>query len=90
MTGSEGERKITGATVRNVATGEEITIHADMVMSASGVWAGKLAKLAGCEVNVIPGKGVMLAMNHRFCNTVINRCKMPADGDILCPSTLWQ
>ncbi len=85
VTGGEGERKVTGATVRNVATGEEITIHADMVISASGAWAGKLAKLAGCEVNVIPGKGVMLAMNHRFCNTVINRCKMPADGDILVP-----
>jgi anaerobic glycerol-3-phosphate dehydrogenase B subunit len=25
-------------------------------------------------------------MNHRIVNTVINRCKMPADGDILVPS----
>ncbi len=83
--GGEGDRRLTGAKVRDVATGEEITILADMVISASGAWAGKLAKLAGCDVNVIAGKGVMLAMNHRFCNTVINRCKMPADGDILVP-----
>jgi glycerol-3-phosphate dehydrogenase len=27
----------------------------------------------------------MVAMNHRLVNTVINRCKMPADGDILVP-----
>lgn len=27
----------------------------------------------------------MLALNHRIVNTVINRCKMPADGDILVP-----
>ncbi|MFN8447000.1 MAG: anaerobic glycerol-3-phosphate dehydrogenase subunit GlpA [Caldilineaceae bacterium] len=84
-TGSDGDRRVTGAKVRNMATGEEFTIVADMVISASGAWAGKLAKLAGCEVNVIAGKGVMVAMNHRFCNTVINRCKMPADGDILVP-----
>ena len=27
----------------------------------------------------------MVAVNHRLVNTVINRCKMPADGDILVP-----
>jgi glycerol-3-phosphate dehydrogenase len=27
----------------------------------------------------------MIAMNHRLVNTVINRCTMPADGDILVP-----
>jgi glycerol-3-phosphate dehydrogenase len=28
----------------------------------------------------------MVAMNHRIVNTVINRCKMPSDGDILVPA----
>jgi glycerol-3-phosphate dehydrogenase len=42
--------------------------------------------MAGIEgVGVIPGKGIMIAMNHRLVNTVINRCAMPADGDILVP-----
>ncbi len=27
----------------------------------------------------------MLAINHRVVNTVVNRCKMPADGDIIVP-----
>ena len=27
----------------------------------------------------------MIAMNHRLVNTVVNRCTMPADGDILVP-----
>jgi glycerol-3-phosphate dehydrogenase len=27
----------------------------------------------------------MIAMNHRLVNTVVNRCKPPADGDILVP-----
>ena len=34
---------------------------------------------------MILGKGVMLATNARLTNTVINRCKMPGDGDILVP-----
>ena len=34
---------------------------------------------------MVPGKGIMIAMNHRLVNTVINRCTMPADGDILVP-----
>jgi glycerol-3-phosphate dehydrogenase len=33
----------------------------------------------------VPGKGIMIAMNHRLVNTVVNRCKPPADGDILVP-----
>lgn len=83
--GGEGERQVTGARVCNLATGEELLIRADMVINAAGAWAGRVAGLASLEVNVIPGKGVMLAINHRIVNTVINRCKMPADGDILIP-----
>ena len=56
-----------------------------MVINASGAWAGQIAAMAGIEVNVMPGKGTMVAMNHRVVNTVINRCKMPADGDIIVP-----
>src|SRR5439155_13547144 len=49
-------------------------------------WAGRLAAMAGCEgVEVVPGKGIMIAMNHRLVHTVINRCSMPSDGDILVP-----
>ena len=36
-------------------------------------------------MTVVPGKGIMIAMNHRLVKTVVNRCKPPADGDILVP-----
>ena len=36
-------------------------------------------------VRILPGRGIMIAMNHRLVNTVINRCQMPTDGDILVP-----
>jgi glycerol-3-phosphate dehydrogenase len=76
---------VTGARVHNELTGEELRIHADVVVNAAGAWAGQIAALAGCAVTVLPGKGIMIAMNHRLVNTVVNRCKPPADGDIIVP-----
>ncbi|MEA2268439.1 MAG: glycerol-3-phosphate dehydrogenase [Solirubrobacteraceae bacterium] len=77
---------VAGARVLDVRTGEELTIEAGFTLNASGAWAGRIAAMAGIEgVEIIPGKGIMIAMNHRLVNTVINRCTMPADGDILVP-----
>jgi len=83
--GGDGDRRVVGARVRDVVRGEEVRIDAAITVNASGAWAGKIAAMAGIPVNVIPGKGVMVAVNHRLVNTVINRCKMPSDGDILVP-----
>ena len=77
---------VTGARVRNEQTGEDLDIAAGFVLNASGAWAAQIVHMAGIhDVGVIPGKGIMIAMNHRLVNTVINRCTMPADGDILVP-----
>src|SRR6185312_13728686 len=77
---------VTGARLRNELTGEELDISARFTLNASGAWAAQIVHMAGIEgVGVIPGKGIMIAMNHRLVNTVINRCTMPADGDILVP-----
>ncbi len=77
---------VTGARARDVRAGEDIEIEARVTVNASGVWAGQIAALAGIEgVRVFPGRGIMIAMNHRLVNTVINRCQMPTDGDILVP-----
>ena len=56
-----------------------------MVVNAAGAWAGQIAAMAGCPVTVRPSKGTMVAMAYRFVNTVINRCHLPGDGDILVP-----
>ena len=81
----EGDR-VTGARLRNNTTGDEIDVAARMTVSASGAWAGRIAEFAGIEgVHVMPGRGIMIAMNHRLVNTVINRCQMPTDGDIIVP-----
>jgi glycerol-3-phosphate dehydrogenase len=78
--------EVTGARVRDVRTGEETDVQARVTVNAAGAWAGQIAELAGIEgVRILPGRGIMIAMNHRLVNTVINRCQMPTDGDILVP-----
>jgi glycerol-3-phosphate dehydrogenase len=77
---------ITGARVRDEHTGDELDVAAGFILNAAGPWAAQILHMAGIEdVGVIPGKGIMIAMNHRLVNTVVNRCVMPADGDILVP-----
>jgi glycerol-3-phosphate dehydrogenase len=77
---------ITGARLHDEHRGEEVAVEARMVLNAAGAWASQIADMAGIEgVEIIPGKGIMIAMNHRLVNTVINRCTLPADGDILVP-----
>jgi glycerol-3-phosphate dehydrogenase len=77
---------VTGARAREARTGEEIEIQARLPINTAGAWAGRVADLAGIEgVRVLPGRGIMIAMNHRLVNTVINRCQLPTDGDIIVP-----
>jgi glycerol-3-phosphate dehydrogenase len=82
---SSGKRTIVGASCHDVVTDEDVQIEANIVINAAGAWCGKLAQTAGINIPMIPGKGTMLALNHRVVNTIINRCKMPSDGDILVP-----
>ena len=81
----DGDR-VTGARLRGARTGEEIDVEARVTVNASGAWAGTIAEMAGIEgVRVLPGRGIMIAMNHRLVNTCVNRCQMPTDGDIIVP-----
>lgn len=77
---------IVGAVCHDLVRDEDVTIHADLVVNAAGAWAGKIAHTADIEVQVRAGKGVMIAASYRVLNTVVNRCKMPADGDIIVPA----
>lgn len=68
-------------------TGEEVRINCRAAINCGGPWAGQIAKMAGCHgVDVVPGRGIMIAMNHRLVNHVVNRCIHPADGDIIVPA----
>jgi glycerol-3-phosphate dehydrogenase len=81
----EGDR-VVGGRLRDLRSGADVEVRAECVINAAGAWSGQIAKMAGCEVGVRPGKGVMVAINHRLANCVVNRCNMPGDGDIVVPS----
>jgi glycerol-3-phosphate dehydrogenase len=77
---------VTGVVARDGKSGEDVRIEAGFTINATGVWAGELAAMAGCPgVTVVPGRGIMIAMNHRLVHSVVNRCDHPGDGDILVP-----
>ncbi len=81
-----GQTTVVGAVCRGLIKDEYIQVDASLVINASGPWAGKIARSAGIDLKMVPGKGTMLALNHRVVNTVINRCRPPSDGDILVPT----
>ena len=67
-------------------TGEDVYIECRAVVNAAGPWGGHIAAMAGeHDVQVVPGRGIMVAMNHRLVNSVVNHCVYPADGDIIVP-----
>ena len=71
---------------RDEKTGEDVQIDCSFVINCAAAWGGQIAAMAGCpDVQVVPGAGIMIAMNHRLVNTVVNRLTYPADGDILVP-----
>lgn len=80
-----GSGNVTGVTALNRHDGKQYEFRADIVINATGAWAGKLAFLAGAKVPVIPTPGIMVAYNQRLVNRVINRLYEPGDGDILIP-----
>ena len=80
-----GGGNIVGVTALNRHDGNRYEFRADIVINATGAWAGKLASLAGVRVPVIPTPGIMVAYNRRLVNRVINRLNEPGDGDILLP-----
>lgn len=78
-------RTVTGLAVRDHGTGRTRTIGADLVVNAAGPWVGRVAAMAGVSVPVTPTPGVMVTMDARLNNLVINRLNRPADGDIVVP-----
>lgn len=61
------------------------TVRARLVINAGGIWGHGIAAKAGITINMFPAKGALLIFGHRVNNVVINRCRKPADADILVP-----
>lgn len=77
--------RIAGVVLRDQFTGEESRVESKLVINAAGIWGHLIAKKAGITINMFPAKGALLIFGHRVNNVVINRCRKPADADILVP-----
>ncbi len=77
--------RVEGVRLRNNHTGEESEVHSRIVINAAGIWGHDIVKMAGIKVNMFPAKGTLLIFGHRVNNMVINRCRKPANADILVP-----
>ena len=60
-------------------------IQAEYVVNATGPWADEVGALAGVDFDMKPTKGVMVSVPYDGLGPVLNRCREPADGDIVIP-----
>lgn len=80
----EGD-SVVGVEVYDAGNKEKKTYRSRLVINAGGIWGHRIAEMAGAQVNMFPAKGALLIFGHRVNNMVINRCRKPADADILVP-----
>lgn len=76
---------VTGVKVLDKRTGETAEYHASIVINACGIWGHHIAELAGAQIGMYPAKGSLLIFAHRVNGIVLNRCRKPANADILVP-----
>lgn len=79
------QNRIVGVRVYDHLTHGEENYYAQVVVNAGGIWGHGIAAKAGIVVNMLPAKGALLIFGHRVDRMVLNRCRKPADADILVP-----
>ena len=79
------QNRVVGVKLRNSRSGEITSAYANLVINAGGIWGHNIARLADVTINMFPAKGALLIFGHRVNNMGINRCRKPADADILVP-----
>ncbi len=81
----DGKGNVCGVKIWDRTTDRHIEMKADLVINATGAWAGKITEFAGLDVPITPTPGIMVAYDQRLINRVVNRLCPPDDGDILLP-----
>jgi glycerol-3-phosphate dehydrogenase len=78
-------KNVTGVNIKDHRTGRREALHADLIVNAAGPWAAEIAVKAGVTIPEVPTAGVMVALDCRLNNMVLNRLNKPSDGDIVVP-----
>ena len=72
--------------------GIKSNIECDGIINAAGPWSNKVAKLINQNVELQLTRGCGIFFSGQLVNKAINRCRMPNNNDIMCPSekeSLW-
>jgi len=74
------------------SNGIKSNIECDGIINAAGPWSSKVAKLINQNVELQLTRGCGIFFSGKLVNKVINRCRIPNNNDIMCPSekeSLW-
>ncbi len=82
---TDGQGNVVGVKAMDRTANRPMEIRADVVVNATGAWAGQIASMAGLEAPVTPTPGIMVAYDQRLVQRAINRLNVPGDGDIVLP-----
>ena len=82
---TNGKGNVIGVNLLDLKSGKTSDLHADIVVNATGAWAGEIVETVGVKVPVKPTPGVMVAFEQRFIQRTVNRLNKPGDGDIVLP-----
>ena len=77
--------KAQGVRVLDHRSQGEYTLFADIVINAAGPWAGIVAQRIGIRIPVKPAPGVIVSLDARLTNIIINRLQPAGEGDIIIP-----
>lgn len=76
---------VMGVKVVDRSTSTVSSIRSKYVVNAAGIWGAHIAEMTGAKIGMLPSKGALLVFEHRVAKMVINRCRKPANADILVP-----
>ncbi len=77
--------QVIGVRCINTRTKHSFEVFAHEVINAAGIWGQNICEYADLSIKMFPAKGSLLILDYRINNLVINRCRKPADADILVP-----
>lgn len=77
--------RVVGVKVFDHKTKETKQLYSSVIVNAGGIWGQHISEMAGITIKMLPAKGSLLIFGHRVNNMVLNRCRKPADADILVP-----
>jgi glycerol-3-phosphate dehydrogenase len=72
--------------IKDLHHGDDVIVHADQIINATGAWAGAVAAMAGARIDMVYSQGSLVISQMRINRRVINRLRKAADADILVPA----